>query len=116
MEITERDGNNRERRGGERRGEREKGGREKGGRERERERERDGVLSPVNHKGFHQGLTQTSLYLRVIDFTSRHTISHVCFVLFCVCVFFWWVGVFLFLFLAYLYFAGTQHENLHPAR
>ena len=32
--------------------------------------------SPVNNKGLHQGRTQTSLYLEVIHFTSRHTKSH----------------------------------------
>ena len=53
------------------------------------------ALSPVNHKGLHQGWTQTSLCLQVIHFTSHHTTSHV----------FW----------AYLYSAGTQHGNLHPA-
>ena len=36
-----------------------------------------GALSPVNHKGLHQGWTQTSLYLQVIHFTSHHTTSHV---------------------------------------
>ena len=35
-----------------------------------------GALSPVNHKGLHQGWTQTSLYLQVIDFTSHHATSH----------------------------------------
>ena len=55
-----------------------------------------GALSPVNHKGLHQGWTQTSLYLQVIHFTSHYTTSHV-------------------FFLAYLYSAGTQHRNLHPA-
>ena len=40
-----------------------------------------GALSPVNHKGLHQGWTQTSLYLQVIHFTSHHTTSHV----FCCC-------------------------------
>ena len=49
-----------------------------------------GALSPVSHKGLHQGWTQTSIYLQVIYFTS-----HV----------FW----------AYLYSAGTQHGILHPA-
>ena len=48
------------------------------------------VLWAVYHKGLHQGWTQTSLYLQVIHFTS-----HV-----------WW---------AYLYSAGTQLGNLHPA-
>ena len=54
------------------------------------------ALSPVNHKGLHQGWTQTSLYLKVIQSTSHHTTSHV--------------------FRAYLYSVGTQHGNLHPAR
>ena len=36
-----------------------------------------GALSPVNHKGLHQGETQTSLYLQVIHFTSHYTTSHV---------------------------------------
>ena len=53
-----------------------------------------GALSTVNHKGLHQGWTQTSLYLQVIYFTSHYTTSHV----------FW----------AYLYSAGTRHGNLHP--
>ena len=56
-----------------------------------------GALSPVNHKGLHQGWTQTSLYLQVIRFTSRHTTSHV-------------------YFLACLHSAGTQHRNLPLAR
>ena len=34
-----------------------------------------GPLSPVDHKGFHQGWTQTSLYLQFIYFTSHHTTS-----------------------------------------
>ena len=34
-----------------------------------------GALSPVNHKGLHQGWTQTSLHLQVIYFTSHHTIG-----------------------------------------
>ena len=55
-----------------------------------------GALNPVNHKGLHQGRTQTPIYLHVIHFTSHHTTSHV----------FW----------AYLYSAGTQHENLPSAR
>ena len=38
-----------------------------------------GALSPVNHKGLHQGRTQTSLYLQVIHFTSHQTTSHVFF-------------------------------------
>ena len=54
-----------------------------------------GALSPVNHKGLHQGWTQTSLYLQVIHFTSHHTTSHI--VVFC---------------LAFLDSAGTQHGNL----
>ena len=54
-----------------------------------------GALSPVNHKGLHQGRTHTSLYLQVIHFTSHQTTGH--------------------FFLAYLYSAGTQHGNLHPA-
>ena len=54
-----------------------------------------GAFSPVNHKELHQGWTQTSLYLRVIHFTSHHTTSHVV-----------W---------AYLYYASTLHGNLHPA-
>ena len=57
-----------------------------------------GALSPVSHKGLHQGWTQTSLYLQVSHFTSHHTIS-----------------LFFLFFLAYLYSAGTQHGNLHPA-
>ena len=36
-----------------------------------------GTLSPVNHKGLHQGWTQTSLYLQVVHFTSHHTTSRV---------------------------------------
>ena len=36
-----------------------------------------GALSPVRHKGLHQGWTQTSLYLQVIHFTSHHTTNHV---------------------------------------
>ena len=52
-----------------------------------------GALSPVSYKGLHQGWTQTSLYLQVVNFTSHH--SHV----------FW----------AYLYSAGIQHGNLPPA-
>ena len=39
-----------------------------------------------------------SMYLQVIHFTSHHTTS-----------------LFLYFFLAYLYSAGTQHRNLHPA-
>ena len=54
-----------------------------------------GALSPVSHKGLHQGWTQASLCLQVIHFTSHHTTNHV--------------------FLAYLYSAGSQHGNLHPA-
>ena len=54
-----------------------------------------GALSPVNHKGLHQGWTQISLFLQVIHFTSHHTTSRVC--------------------SPYLYSAGTQHGNLHPA-
>ena len=50
------------------------------------------ALSPVNHKGLHQGWIQTSLCLQVINFTSHHTTYHV--------------------FLAYLYSADTQHGNL----
>ena len=38
-----------------------------------------GALSPVNHKGLHQGWIQTSLYLQVIHFTSHQTTSHVFF-------------------------------------
>ena len=38
-----------------------------------------GALSPVSHKGLHQGWKQTSLYLKVIHFTSHHAISHVFF-------------------------------------
>ena len=41
-----------------------------------------GALSPVSHKGLHQGWTQTSLYLQVIHFRSHHTTSHVSFFLF----------------------------------
>ena len=77
-----------------------------------------GALSPVNHKGLHQGWKQTSIYLQVIHstnhyatspFISNHNSNHIhnfgmqtqknnntCF------------G-------AYLYSAGTQHGNLHPA-
>ena len=40
------------------------------------------ALIPVNHKGLHQGWTQTSLNLQVIHFTSHHTTSHVFFSLF----------------------------------
>ena len=54
-----------------------------------------GALSPVNHKGLHQGWTQTSFYFQVCHFTSHHTTKS---------------G-----FSAYLYSAGTQHGNLHPA-
>ena len=54
-----------------------------------------GALSQVNHRRLHQGWTQTSLYLQVSHFTSHHTTFH--------------------LFWAYLYSAGTQHGNLHPA-
>ena len=36
-----------------------------------------GALSPVNHKGLHQGWTQISIYLQVIHFESHHTTSHV---------------------------------------
>ena len=54
-----------------------------------------GALSPVNHKRFHHGWIQTSLYLQVIHFTSHHPTSNM----------FW----------AYLYSTGTQHGNLHPA-
>ena len=57
-----------------------------------------GALSRVNHKGLHQGWTQTSLYLLVIHFTSHHTTSHVFF--------------FIYFFIARLYSAGTQHGNL----
>ena len=32
-----------------------------------------GALSPVNHKGSHQGWTQTLLHLQVSHFTSHHT-------------------------------------------
>ena len=55
-----------------------------------------GALSPINHKGLHQGWTQISLYLQVIHFTSHHTTSHVLLVF------------------SYLYSAGTWHGNLHP--
>ena len=41
-----------------------------------------GALSPDKHKGLHQGWTQTSLYLKVIHFTSHHTTSRVFFSLF----------------------------------
>ena len=54
-----------------------------------------GTLSPVSHKGLHQGWKQTSIYLQVIHFTSHHTTSQ--------------------LFWAYLYSAGPQHGNLHLA-
>ena len=47
-----------------------------------------GALSPVSHKGSHQGWTQTSIYLKVIHFTSHHTTS---------CV---------------LHSVGTQHTSL----
>ena len=53
-----------------------------------------GALSPFNHKGLHQGWTQTSLYLQVIHFTSHLSTSQA--------------------FLAYS--AGTQHGNLPLAR
>ena len=59
-----------------------------------------GALSPVNYKGLHRGWTQASLHVQVISFTSHYTTSHV------FCLFFFW---------AYLYSAGTQHRNLHPA-
>ena len=36
-----------------------------------------GALSQVNHKGLHQGWTQTIFYLKVIHFTNHHTTSHV---------------------------------------
>ena len=56
-----------------------------------------GALSPVNHKGLHQGWTQTSFCLKVVHFKSHDTTSD-----------------FLLLFvLAYLYSTGTQHGNLH---
>ena len=55
-----------------------------------------GAFSPVNHKGLHQGWTQTSLYFQVSHSTSHHTTNS-------------WV------LLAYLYSADTQHRNLHPA-
>ena len=64
-------------------------------RKKKRKEELVGAFSPVNHKGLHQGWTQTSLYLQVIHFTSHHTTSHV----------FW----------AFLYSAGTKQGNLHPA-
>ena len=35
-----------------------------------------GALSQVNHKGLHQGWTQTSFYLQVNHFTSRFITSH----------------------------------------
>ena len=57
-------------------------------------------MSPVNYKGLHQGWTQTSLHLKVINFISHHTTS----------IFYYYYS------LAYLYSAGTQHGNLHPAR
>ena len=72
-----------------------------------------GALSPVNHKGLHQGWTQTSLYLKVIHFTSHHTICLFVFLFLFVCLFVFLGG--LLLFFAYLYSAGTQHGNLHPA-
>ena len=65
----------------------------------------NGALSPVNHKGLHQGWIHTSLYLQAVQFTSHQTTSHV---FFCVCVFFFFL-------IAYLYSAGTQHGNPHPA-
>ena len=34
-----------------------------------------GALSPVNHKGLHQGWKQTSIYFQVIHCTSHHTTS-----------------------------------------
>ena len=54
-----------------------------------------GALSPVSHKGLHQGWTQTSLCFQSYSFhePSYHKSC------------FW----------AYLYSAGTQHGNLHPA-
>ena len=61
-----------------------------------------GALSPVNHKGLHQGWTQPSLYLQVIHFTSYHTTSHVGFCCCCGCFS-------LFIFRGH----GTQHGNLH---
>ena len=54
------------------------------------------VLSPVSHKGLHQGWTQTSPCLQVIHFASHFTTSHV------------------FFFIACLYSVGTQHGNPHP--
>ena len=60
-----------------------------------------GALSPGNHKGLHQGWTQTSFCLTVIHFTSHNAISHVFVVVVVV--------------LSYSYSAGTQHGNLHPA-
>ena len=36
-----------------------------------------GALNPVNHKGLNESWTQTSHYLKVINFTSHLTISHV---------------------------------------
>ena len=61
-----------------------------------------GALSPVSYKGLHLGWTKTSFYLQVIHFTSHYTKS--------LSFFF-----FKYFFLAYLYSAGTQHGNLHPA-
>ena len=54
--------------------------------------ELNGALSPVSHKGLHQGWTKTSLYLQAIHFTSHHV------------------------FCAYLYSEGTQHGNLLTAK
>ena len=51
-----------------------------------------GAFGAVNHKGLHQGWTQTSLYLQVIHKSFYHKSC------------FW----------AYLYSTGTQHGNLHP--
>ena len=54
-----------------------------------------GTLSPVNHKGLHQGWTQTSLSP---SYSFHKSLYHKS----------WFV-------LACLHSAGTQHGNLHPA-
>ena len=59
-----------------------------------------GALSPVNHKGLHQGWTPTSLSLHVYSF-HMSLYHNSCFLL-------------LLLFWAYLYSAGTQHWKVHP--
>ena len=60
-----------------------------------------GGLSPVSHKGLHQGRTQTSHYLQVTHFTRHHTTDHVFFKLL--------LSLF---FIAYLYSAGTRYGRV----